>query len=61
MKLLLGIGNWAICNCEFCARIETRMAGVSITNHKSAIADLLVLVPPYYEIGPPVDNPRYLP
>jgi hypothetical protein len=60
-ETLVGIGNWAICNWQFCAGIETRMTGVSITNYKSPIANLLVLMLPYYEIGPPVDNPRYLP
>jgi hypothetical protein len=35
--------------------------GVSITNYKSPIANSLRLVLPYYEIGPPVDNPLYLP
>jgi hypothetical protein len=57
----VGIGNRVICDWQFCAGIETRMAGVSITNYKSPITNLLVLMLPYYEIGPPVDNPRYLP
>jgi len=35
--------------------------GFSITNYKSPIANLPGLVLPYYEIGPPVDNLRYLP
>jgi len=36
-------------------------AEVSITDYKLPIANLLGLVLPYYEIDPPVDNPRYLP
>jgi hypothetical protein len=61
MKLLWDLVVGVICNWQFCAGIETRMAGVSITNYQSPIANLLVLMLPYYEIGPPVDNPRYLP
>jgi hypothetical protein len=36
-------------------------AEISITNYKSPIANLPGLALPYYEIGPLVDNPRYLP
>jgi hypothetical protein len=36
-------------------------ARFSITNYKLPITNLLRLVLPYYENGPPVDNPLYLP
>jgi hypothetical protein len=50
----LGIGGFAMTS-------KPGWAEISITNYKSPIANLPGLVPPYYEIDPLVDNPRYLP